>query len=105
MQNNKVVIDLTNNLLTEAIYTDFSLNVKKLLMNMYFAGFDVTPSIRGSQSQIESFFKALSNEKKYMDAYMKYGLSDPITLQSRGDLMGSVGKFERETGLVWPFKN
>ena len=40
MQNNKVVIDLTNNLLTEAIYTDFSLNVKKLLMNMYFTGFD-----------------------------------------------------------------
>jgi hypothetical protein len=40
-----------------------------------------------------------------MDSYVKYGLGDPRTLETKGNLMGSVKKFEGETGLVWPFKN
>ena len=105
MSEDKIVIDLSNKSLNERLYSDFSYKVNRLLLDLYDAGVNINPTIKGTQTQIESFFKALRNEKKYMDAYIKHGLSDPRTLQTRGDLMGSVGKFERETGLRWPFKN
>lgn len=105
MEQEKIVIDLNNKLLSERMYTDFSYKVNLLLRDLYLAGIDVPATIRGTQSQIESFFRALTNEKKYMDSYVKYGLGDPRTLETKGNLMGSVKKFEGETGLVWPFKN
>ena len=62
----KIVIDLTNNQLTEALYSDFSYNVQKMLVNMAMAGFDFPTTIRGTQKQIDAFFRALKGEKRYM---------------------------------------
>jgi hypothetical protein len=101
----KTVIDLSSNELNEAMYTDFSYNVRKMLMSMSLAGFNVPTSIRGTQNQIESFFRALKGEKRYMDAYSRYGLGDGRTMMNKRDLDRAVSGFEGETGLRWPFKN
>ena len=37
-------------------------------------------------------------------AYNKYGLNNPATYRSRYRLDGAVKSFERDTGLIWPFK-
>jgi hypothetical protein len=85
--------------------TSFAHGVRNMLLDLYMAGFDFPVSISGTQAQIESFFKALQNEKRYMDAYMKYGLGDSRTMSNKGNLDKAVRGFESETGLRWPFKN
>jgi hypothetical protein len=105
MEKQKIVIDLNNNSLNEALYNQFSRDVGRLLIDMYHAGFDIPTTIRGTQEQIDSFFKALKNEKRYMDSYVRHGLDDSRTLSNRHRLMSSVESFENETGLRWPFKN
>ena len=84
----KIVIDLNDKSLLEGggMYTDFSYNVSRLLMSMNMAGFDVPTSIKGTQSQIDAFFRALKNEKRYMDSYMKHGLGDSRTMMNKRDL-------------------
>lgn len=103
----KIVIDLNDKSLLErrGTYTDFSYNIRRLLMSMDMAGFDVPTTIKGTQSQIDAFFRALKNEKRYMDSYAKHGLGDTRTMMNKRDLDRAVSGFERETGLRWPFKN
>ena len=79
--------------------------INLMLLDLYHAGFDLPTSIKGTQEQIDSFFRALKGEKRYMDAYMRHGLGDTRTMMSRSDLSRSVSAFERDTGLRWPFKN
>ena len=80
--------------------SDFS-----ILMRMLFGTAPSVPvSIRGTPSQVSSFGAALGKEKKYMDAYIKHGLTDPKTLRSKHLLARSVEKFEKATGLRWPFR-
>ena len=86
-------------------YSKFAAQVQKALLSLYYAGVDVPFNILGSSNQIDSFMKALSGEKKYMDAYMSHGLTDHRTLTSRHKLSDAVKRFENETGLKWPFKN
>lgn len=66
-------------------------------------GSDVTYTVRGTPSQIASFGEALSGEKQYMESFLEHGLNDPRSFSSRHDLQRSIGNFERETGLKWPF--
>lgn len=103
----KMLIDFTNpDLLQErGLATSFAVAVKNMLMDMYVAGFNVPIGIRGTNKQIESFFGALKNEKRYMDSYMKHGLGDSRTMMNKRDLDRAVSGFEGETGLRWPFKN
>ena len=81
----KITVDLsdaTNGHLNEQIYTQFATNVQNMLNSMLFAGFDVPVSIKGTQLQIDKFFRALKGEKKYMEAYLKHGLGDNRTMRS-----------------------
>tara|TARA_R100000995_G_scaffold81496_1_gene54359 strand:- start:10105 stop:10422 length:318 start_codon:yes stop_codon:yes gene_type:complete len=105
MSKDEIVIDLTDKSLNERLYTDFSYKVNRLLLDLYDAGVNINPTIRGTQAQIESFFKALRGEKRYMDSYIRHGLSDSRTMTNRRDLDRAVSGFEKETGLRWPFKN
>jgi len=105
MEKQKIVIDLNNKDLNERLYTQFAADMRSVLFDLFYAGIDVPLTVRGTQDQIDSFFKALKGEKRYMDSYMKHGLGDSRTLGDRHKLMGSVQSFERETGLRWPFKN
>ena len=105
MSEENIVIDLNDKTINERLYTDFSYKVNRMLLDLYHAGADINPTIRGTQAQIESFFKALRGEKRYMDSYIKHGLGDSSTMMNRRDLDRAVMGFERETGLRWPFKN
>tara|TARA_R100000008_G_scaffold22486_2_gene11941 strand:- start:4270 stop:4596 length:327 start_codon:yes stop_codon:yes gene_type:complete len=91
--------------LSERVYTKFAGQVRNALLDLYIAGMPVPLKLIGTSSQIDSFMKSLKREKKYMDAYIKYGLNDDRTLSSRHDLMRAVASFEKETGLRWPFTN
>jgi|10_taG_2_1085330.scaffolds.fasta_scaffold00738_5 hypothetical protein len=85
--------------------TSFAANVQSMLTDLVLAGFDTPVNIRGTQRQIDAFFKALKGEKRFMDSYMKHGLGDSRTMQTQHKLNRSVEAFETETGLKWPFKN
>lgn len=76
----------------------------KLIMQQMFGGSAIPVSVRGSRSDVKSFARTIGREKRYMDAYRKYGLNDPRTYKSRFKLNKSVRDFERRTKLKWPFK-
>jgi hypothetical protein len=105
MIKEKIIIDLNSKMLNEKLYTQFSYKVNRLLLDLFDSGIEISPTIRGTQAQIESFFKALRGEKRYMDSYINNGLSDSRTMMNKRDLERAVSNFERETGLRWPFKN
>ena len=75
----------------------------KLLLKYMFGGRAAPAKIRGTSLQVSAFTNALGREKRYMDAYLKHGLNDERTLSSRSKLNSAVSKFERETGLRWPY--
>ena len=91
--------------LNERVYSKFAGQVRSMLLDLYFGGFDIPLRLMGSTSQVESFMKTLRSEKRYMDSYIKNGLDDPKTMKSKYSLSRAVEKFEKETGLRWPFKN
>lgn len=104
----KIVIDLNQEeTLKEfrSTMTPFAGQVRSMLLDLYQAGVNIPFSLKGTQKQIEAFFRALKNEKRYMDSYMKHGLGDGRTMMNKRDLDRAVSSFERETGLRWPFKN
>tara|TARA_R100000008_G_scaffold31576_1_gene17621 strand:- start:159 stop:485 length:327 start_codon:yes stop_codon:yes gene_type:complete len=103
----KPIIDLNQvgKPLSEAIYTDFANNVRDMMLDLYGMGIPLPVSLKGSSTQIDSFMKTLRSEKRYMDSYTRHGLNNPNTLRSKHDLSRAVEKFEKETGLRWPFKN
>jgi len=76
----------------------------KWMLDGMFRGAPVNAMLKGTRSEIQSFGNALKREKRYMNAYLKYGLQDARTLRNRSSLQSAVKNFERETGLIWPFK-
>jgi hypothetical protein len=81
--------------------------IKILLTRMFGSSGPVGPlktSVRGTPSQVAAFGDTLSKEKKYMESFMKHGLSDPRSFRSRHELEKAIANFERETSIVWPFK-
>lgn len=76
----------------------------RLILNALFTGEFFPVSVKGSGTQIDSFMRALSGEKRYLSSLSQYGLDNPKTLKDKYKLGKSVKSFERDTGLVWPFK-
>ncbi len=102
-----IVIDLDE--LKSGKLTEFNVlqqmgSAIKLIMGQMFGGSAIPVTVRGSRSDVKSFAGTIGREKKYMDAYRKYGLNDPRTYKSRFKLNKSVRDFERKTKLKWPFK-
>ena len=60
--------------------------------------------IRGTPDQVRTFASVLGKEKDYMSAWRKYGLDDARTYRSKGKLDVAIDKFQRTTGIQWPFK-
>tara|TARA_Y100000310_G_C20565748_1_gene755384 strand:- start:739 stop:1080 length:342 start_codon:yes stop_codon:yes gene_type:complete len=60
-------------------------------------------AVRGTPSQVSAFGDALGKEKKYMETFLKHGLNDPRSFNSKADLNKAIANFERETGIKWPF--
>jgi hypothetical protein len=104
---NNYVIDLSaakNGQINESFLAMFGWWTKFLLRKML--GDDVLApvSLKGSRTDVYSFYKALASEKDYILKYKNYGLNDPRTLKDKAKLKGAIDKFERNTKLKWPFK-
>ena len=77
--------------------------IKELLKAM-FGGSAIPVQVRGQRSDLKSFARTLGREKKYAQAYQKYGLNDPRTYKNKFKLNKSVKDFQKKTGIKWPFK-
>ena len=80
----------------------------EMLLKRMFGGNTSSPfqsnySIRGTPTQIAAFGEALGKEKKYMESFLQYGLNDPRSFSSKGELSKAITNFERETNIKWPF--
>ena len=90
--------------LNESFLTMLGGAIETLLTQMFGHTDVVSTVVRGTPSQIASFGDALSQEKRYMETFLKHGLSDPRSFRTRHELEGAVANFEKETGIKWPFK-
>ena len=76
----------------------------KTLLNAMFGGLDAPIKVTGTRSEVESYARALGNEKNYLSSVKRFGLDDRRTYQSKYKLEAAVKGFEKETGIPWPFK-
>ena len=92
----------------ESYLASFGSQIQNMLSHMFPGGsspFGTPPfAIRGTPSEIDSFARALNGEKRYIDAYVKYGLDDPRTYRNRYKLEKAVKDFEKKTSIKWPIK-
>ena len=90
----------------ESFLTMLGYGIKLILQRMFWkeSGIPSNVRIKGTPSQVSAFGKAITSEKRYLDAISEFGLNDAKTYKSRAMLDGAVRKFERKTGLKWPFK-
>jgi hypothetical protein len=101
-ENKEIIIDFTS--LNEALsMVQLSAQFERL-MNVLMTGTYYPVQIKGSSTQIDRFVRAISAEQDYAVAFNKYGLNNPATYRSKYNLEGAVGRFEKDTGLIWPFK-
>ena len=97
-----LVIELNNKTLDESFLRSFGWLVQKALERMF--GSNGSPiQLRGTKSQIRTFSNAISSEKRYMDALSQHGLDSPHTFRNKSSLEQAINKFERATGIKWPF--
>tara|TARA_Y100000593_G_C4165490_1_gene264222 strand:+ start:67 stop:375 length:309 start_codon:yes stop_codon:yes gene_type:complete len=87
----------------ELTYDVLGRKLKNILSAM-FGNQSIPLTVKGSRREVDSFLNALVKEKKYMSAYLAHGLNDPRTMRNKAKLSNAVTKFERETGIKWPFK-
>lgn len=103
----EINLNVSEDVLTESWLTSFGELTKILLKHTFGTLKEVgTPvKIKGTPRQVETFSNALNKEKRYMEAYLEHGLSDPETHKSRHSLYRAIERFEKETGIKWPFQN
>ena len=102
----EIVIDfneLREKRLDESFLAMFGGWVEHLLKAM-FGGYKVPVNIRGSRAEVESFANTLGGEKRYIDAAKRYGLDHPTTYKNKAKLETAIKGFEKDTGLVWPYR-
>ena len=74
------------------------------LIKAIFGGSFVPARLRGTQTQMRSFARALGNETRYLKSFERHGLADRRTLNNRHRLEKAISGFEKDTGIKWPFK-
>ena len=60
--------------------------------------------IRGKYRDVKAYAQALGRERDYIVASAEYGQEHPITVKAKAELDQASNKFERLTGVKWPFK-
>jgi hypothetical protein len=103
-----VVIDFTemkaeDGTVNESWLVTFGLALR-WIMPALFRGASIPVSIKGNPSDVKNFANVLSKEKRYMSSWKSNGLDSPITYKNKSKLNSAIAKFERSTGLKWPFK-
>jgi hypothetical protein len=107
-EKNEIVIDLRSIKEGAELYR-LGAKIKLILFQMFGTSLKEGPAaagakIKGTPTQVRAFIGALAGEKLFIDAVRKHGMDDPQTNPSRTALMKKVTDFERETGIIWPFK-
>tara|TARA_Y100001963_G_C6714866_1_gene416124 strand:- start:847 stop:1188 length:342 start_codon:yes stop_codon:yes gene_type:complete len=101
-----IVIDfneLRENKLDESWLGMFGANVKYILKGI-FGDWVPDITVRGRNTDINAFARALEDEADLQRSIKRYGLDDPRTWQSRYKLDSAARKFKNSTGIDWPFK-
>ena len=101
-----IIIDLNaakENRLDESFLVTFGWAIKKLLKAI-FGNVSIPVNLKGNPSDIKSFLGALGAERNYIRDFKSLGLDNPRTYRSKSALNTATGKFERKTGIKWPFK-
>ena len=98
--------DLKSNKLNESYVAQFAADIEYLLHYLYAPSLSQQPTITvsGKKADLKVLSSLLASEKKYMDAYLKYGLGDPQVTNNKWRLEQAVYKFETDTGLKWPLR-
>ena len=100
---NSMEFDLSSgNKLEESFLRMFGFAVKSIL-NRMFGGSALPVSVKGNESDVRAFAKAVGNEKRYLDSIRRFGLDNPKTFSSKTKLDKAINSFEKKTGLKWPF--
>ena len=101
-----IVIDLSEakrKNLDESFLRTFGWAIKKLLKSVL-GDVSIPVHLKGNPSDVSSFLGALGAEKSYVRSFKDYGLDNPRTYKNKLELNNKVSKFERKTGIKWPFK-
>ena len=99
-----IVIDLTQKKeIDESWLLMFGQQIKGILKAM-FGNVSIPVQVRGSRSDVDSFARALGSEKDFISTLKRYGLDNPRTYRSKAKLANATSRFERQTGIKWPFK-
>ena len=77
--------------------------VAQMALERMFQGDQASLKLTGTNSEINSFVAALQAEKRYLDSFIKNGLSNSATYTSKNRLNSAITDFESTTGLRWPF--
>jgi hypothetical protein len=96
-----IVIDFTK--IDESFLVSMGARLR-MVLNALFTGEYFPVSVKGSPVQVDSFVRTLAGEKRYLSSMSQYGLNNPKTFKDKFKLDRSIKSFERDTGLVWPFK-
>jgi len=89
--------------LNESWWLTFGAILRWVMPSLYKGG-TIPLSVRGTSSEIGSFANALAKERRYLESWRDLGLDNPMTYKNKSMLDNAVGRFERTTGLKWPFK-
>ena len=104
--NNEIVIDfnqLRNPELRESFLSAFGHMIKGLLGSIFGPNEPPRTRIMGKPAEVHAFAQALKDEGSYIRTLQKYDLDNPRTHKNKAKLKNSVKKFEKETGVKWPF--
>ena len=90
--------------LNESFLKAFGSFVKVAMRYVFGDDVAVPVNVKGTKKQISDFAQVLGREKRYLQAYQRYGLDNPLTHRNRASLNSAVRNFERSTRIKWPFK-
>ena len=105
MIEEEMIIDFTN-IQEGAELGRLGAKIKRMLFYMFDTPLSNAPptSVRGTPMQIQAFIGAMAGEKSFIESVRKHGLDSPQTSMSKTSLNNKITSFERETGIIWPFK-
>ena len=99
-----IVIDLTQkDNIDESWLRMFGEQIKVILKAM-FGSAGIPVQVKGTRGDVRSFVDSLRQEKKYIETMNRYSLNNPRTYRSKANLDKATSRFERDTGIKWPFK-
>ena len=78
--------------------------VIELILGAMFDNRPLPIAFRGRDKDIARFADAIGGEKRYIEAARQYGLDHPTTYKNKAKLNNAIRKFEKDTGIKWPFK-